>query len=179
MSKNLNEAGRDNDRVLTPESIWRPCLEALRAELGDPAALFELDPAGAPGQDPIALQTLVPEEGGDGLVADWTGRTVWLNPPYAELQYPGRFPWLAKAQQADFTCAFLPARTAAGWWQDVAKVSRMVWLLRGRVIHKNAPLDKKGRPMGAPFAQCVMYLGQFAADVKPPALPGVRVACGG
>lgn len=176
MAKNLNKAGRSNDRVLTPETIWRPCLEALRIAAGDAEELFDLDPAGAPGQDDgFVREVLVPEHGRDGLAESWADKLVWFNGPYSQFQHPKRFPWFERAQEAAFTCAFMPARTAAGWWQDLALVSPMVLLLEGRVVHKNALLDKKGRPCGAPFAQCIMYFGEEAPWVPPPKMRGMRL----
>lgn len=57
-----------NDRWLTPLTL----IEKLGA--------FDLDPAGAPGH-PTATEVWTPENVGDGLSLQWSGR-VWLNPPY-------------------------------------------------------------------------------------------------
>ena len=50
---------------------------------------------------------------------------------------------------------------SAGWFIEAVESARRTWFLRGRVIHKNAPLCKKtGRPMGAPFAQACLVFSQ-------------------
>lgn len=49
----------------------------------------------------------------NGLIQDWTGETVWLNPPYArQIQR-----WIDKAKYAKATTVCLvPARTDTRWW---------------------------------------------------------------
>lgn len=163
MSKNLNAAGKNNDKVCTPETIWKPWARALeRFDLR-----FTLDPCGCEGQDEIAVDTVYLPD--DGLDYDWRGHRVWLNPPYSQLPYPAKYPWLERAQEADLTIAFLPARTSAPWFRDAVNVARCVWFLDHRVTHKHAPLNRKtGEPMSAPFAQCFLQFGTQATVLQIP-----------
>lgn len=157
MGKNLNVAGKNNDSVLTPESIWGPWARAVE---GLTRHGFTLDPCGCRGQDGTADDIIVTPD--DGLLYNWDGHNVWLNPPYSQLQYPQKYPWLQlAAEESDITIAFIPARTSAPWFRDALALAHQVWFLDYRVVHKNAPLSQKtGAPMSAPFAQCFLQFGQ-------------------
>lgn len=147
MSKNLNAAGKNNDKVCTPETIWKPWARALeRFDLR-----FTLDPCGCEGQDEIAVDTVYLPD--DGLAFDWRQHHVWLNPPYSQLRYPRKYPWLDCAKEAELTVAFLPARTSAPWFRDAISECSSAWFLDTRVTHK-------GADDGAPFAQCFLQFGQ-------------------
>ncbi len=160
MSKNLNEAGKNNDKVCTPESIWQPWARVLGETY---QAFFTLDPCGCEGQDEIALDTVYWPE--DGLKVDWTGHFVWLNPPYSQLRSPSAYPWLVYAEEAELTVAFLPARTAAPWFRDAIAACTSAWFLDYRVTHK-------GSPSTAPFAQCFLQFGQRDPLPVPQELSG-------
>lgn len=57
----------------------------------------------------------------DGLEQDWTGETVWCNPPYSNIR-----PWVEKALSSTATTVLLlPAnRTEQAWWQDLVEPHR-------------------------------------------------------
>ena len=170
MSKNLNKAGKNNDSVLTPSSMWQPWVDFLAPFVGP--EVFTLDPCGCARQDVIASRTVhLPN---NGLELSWIGERVWLNPPYSQLQYPKKYPWLEKAAcEADLAIAFIPARTSSKWFVDAVASSRRLWFLYERVVHKHAPLCKKtGRPMGAPFAQSFLVFSRDEDQrlLQPPPL---------
>lgn len=76
----------------------------------------------------------------DGLEQDWSGETVWCNPPFSDIA-----PWLRKAwasvETAERIVMLLPAnRTEQPWWQamvepfrDRASSSLRVEFLPGRM----------------------------------------------
>lgn len=71
-------------------------------------------------------------EGVNGLEQDWTGETVWMNPPYGREIYA----WTRKARTsgAEVVVGLLPASTDLAWWHDdVLTVGAEVRYLRGRV----------------------------------------------
>ena len=171
MGKKENQLSK-NDAVCTPASIFEPCLDAFGIEC------FDLDPCSHPASIiPARRHVLLPQYNdgnpnlqyctfGDGLAVDWTDKVVWENPPYSQLQYPKKYPWLHKlATEARRGVAFLPVRTSSGWWHDgVLNCSdaHILVQLRGRVTHV-------GEKYGAPFHQCLVAYNVFGSQ---PAEPG-------
>lgn len=103
-----------------------------------------------------------PEGTIDGLKCSWVGtgcKKVWLNPPYG--RSIGK--WLKKAaEEAVKGCTvvcLVPSRTGSKWFQEAVKQATEVLFLKGRVVFETAPgqpvLDKKGKPMAAPFDSVV------------------------
>lgn len=73
----------------------------------------------------------------DGLSQDWSGETVFVNPPYGrEISK-----WIKKAYESDTTVVCLvPARTDTAWWHDYAMKGNITFI-RGRLKfggHKNS-----------------------------------------
>ena len=70
----------------------------------------------------------------DGLVQDWKGHTVFVNPPY------GRSigVWLKKGYEESkkhntIVVMLVPARTDTKWWHDYVMRAKEVHLVRGRL----------------------------------------------
>jgi phage N-6-adenine-methyltransferase len=71
-------------------------------------------------------------EADNGLVQDWRGERVWMNPPYGREVYA----WTRKAREsgADVVVGLLPASTDLRWFhEDVLAVGAEVRFIRGRV----------------------------------------------
>lgn len=69
----------------------------------------------------------------DGLIVDWDGEHVWLNPPYGRILNQ----WVAKAADHVYrnkaeVVLLLPARTDTRWFHDYC-VHHAVEFIRGRV----------------------------------------------
>lgn len=167
MGKKENQLSR-NDEVCTPEDVYQPVLDALGWKR------FDLDPCSHPKAIvPVKTRILLPKyrrrmrgesQGvvyGDGLYLPWTRKRVWLNPPYSQLQYIRRYPWLIKAQEEAARCVgFLPARTSSGWWHDwLRPYVNAVGLVRGRVQHV-------GEEFGSPFHQVLVFWGFTALELE-------------
>lgn len=67
----------------------------------------------------------------NGLVQDWTGERVFLNPPYGREIYP----WTRKARESGaLVVGLLPASTDLSWWHDdVLAAGAEIRYIRGRV----------------------------------------------
>lgn len=89
----------------------------------------------------------------DGLAQDWTGETVWMNPPYSEMET-----WIAKARDAGASGAtavcLVPSRTDVGWFWDHARHGH-VRFLRGRLSF----VDDLGNTGPAPFPSVLVVFG--------------------
>lgn len=104
----------------------------------------------------------------DGLKQDWQGETVWCNPPYSKGRQDA---WVKKcweeSRKPDTTVVMLiPART------DTDRFHRYIWekeevrFLPKRIcfLENGKPrLDKKGRPMPAPFPSMVVVFRRDSA----------------
>ena len=162
MARNETEA-RKNDEVCTPKEVWQPVLRALGKKR------FDMDPCSHPDAIiPVKQRVLLPKYKrlklihpykretvcfGDGLLFDWRDRLVWLNPPYSNLQYRKKYPWLGKAASKCKCVALLPSRTSSRWWQnDVAGLGQMIVFWRGRIHHV-------GWEWGSPFHQSLVFYG--------------------
>lgn len=69
-------------------------------------------------------------EADDGLIQDWTGERVFMNPPYGREIYP----WTRKARDSKaLVVGLLPASTDLAWWHDDVVGRAEVRYIRGRV----------------------------------------------
>lgn len=83
----------------------------------------------------------------DGLVQDWDGEVVFMNPPYGRMiGY-----WMEKASKARATVVCLvPSRTDTRWWHDyVIETGAEVRFIKGR-------LKFGGSKTSAPFPSAVV-----------------------
>lgn len=125
----------------TPQWLF----DELNAEFG-----FDLDAAASDSNAKCADYITADD---DGLLQDWGGRTVWLNPPYG--RQIGR--WIAKAareaEKPGTTIVLLvPARTDTSWFHEFLYSKAELRFLRGR-------LRFDGARFNAPFPSMVAVLG--------------------
>jgi len=173
MGKKENQLN-PNDEVCTPPAIYERVLKALGVDR------FSFDPCSHPDSTiPADYRVLLPKyerlsspislpDGtsvriadyhasdliyGDGLKLSWEDQLPWLNPPYSQLQYPKKYPWLEKlSKEAEQGVAFLPVRTSSGWWHEGVlnnPHADILVQLKGRVQHV-------GHECGSPFHQVLV-----------------------
>ena len=125
-----------SDEWPTPRGLF----DALNAEFG-----FTLDPCATP-ENAKCRKYFTRLE--DGLGQDWSGETVFVNPPYGRMI--GR--WVEKAHETYRTgstvVCLLPARTDTRWWHDYVMKGE-IRLLRGR-------LTFEGGRYPAPFPSAIV-----------------------
>ena len=85
----------------------------------------------------------------DGLNQDWTGETVWCNPPYGrQIKH-----WIYKAYKhfigGGSAVLLIPARTDTAWFHDYVVDQAEVRFIRGRVKFEGAKYN-------APFPSMVV-----------------------
>ena len=138
------KAGR-NDAYGTPQALF----DSLDEEVGG----FDVDAAANHENHKCERYWTVEE---DGLVQDWSGRKVFVNPPYG-VAMPA---WMRKcadsAERGATVYAVIPCRTDARWWADVMRATE-IRLIRGR-LHYN---DGK---QAAPFPSCIVVWTPHGPD---------------
>jgi site-specific DNA-methyltransferase (adenine-specific) len=81
----------------------------------------------------------------DGLLQDWTGETVFCNPPYGKCLKS----WVEKCATEDATVVMLvPARTDTEWFHRWVYGKAEIRFIKGR-------LRFNGSKMGAPFPSMI------------------------
>lgn len=98
----------------------------------------------------------------NGLVQDWRGERVFVNPPYSKAEF-----WMEKcyreAEKGTLVVVLIPARTDTGWWHRWAMKASEVRFVRGR-LRFDAGV-RVGR-INAPFPSAVivfhpLHLGSY------------------
>ncbi len=119
----------------------RPLFDGLDAEFG-----FTLDPC-ATVKNAKCRRFFSRTD--DGLVQDWAGETVFMNPPYGRAI--GQ--WVAKAHETSLTgstvVCLLPARTDVAWWHRFVLRAAEIRFLKGRVTFE-------GGKYAAPFPSAIV-----------------------
>lgn len=166
MGKKENELSK-NDEVCTPSVVFQPILDALGWKA------FDLDPCSHPRSIvPCVDRILLPQYEAEwkedmvrrshnassiifhcGTSITWRKQSVFLNPPYSQLQYIKRCPWLEKARDEAKSCvALLPSRTSSGWWHEFVLPAPALCYWKGRIQHV-------GEQWGSPFHQALAFWG--------------------
>ena len=114
---------------------------------------FTLDPASSDGNAKCARH-YTPAE--DGLAQDWSGETVFCNPPYGR-ELPK---WVAKAateagKPDTLVVLLVPARTDTRWFHDYLYHRASLTFLKGRLHFETGGVA--GQP--APFPSMIAVLG--------------------
>lgn len=123
---------------------WLTPLAIVRA-LG----VFDLDPCAAPSPPPWPTAQRHIELPENGLIADWTGSRVWLNPPYGAAIGD----WLLKMAQHRNGMALTFARTETYAWQKwVFPFATAVLFIGGRINFRLPDGTDPGKNAGAPSA---------------------------
>lgn len=94
----------------------------------------------------------------DGLHQEWTGRRVFLNPPYANgMLEKAAAKCVGWAQEAEIIVGLFPVDTSTKWWHlYIAEFADMEFLpKRVRYVHPMAPCSEKckhalGEPADSP-----------------------------
>jgi hypothetical protein len=97
----------------------------------------------------------------DGLNADWSGKTLFVNPPFSDIE-----PWVRMAndrtQKQATILMLLPVRADQPWWHRWVLSGRLIFL-RGRVNYESPKPKRKNT--GASFASClVMFDGSRGVE---------------
>jgi transcriptional regulator with XRE-family HTH domain len=161
---------QDRDSRFTPTDF----MSHIHAAFGE----VDLDPCGHRLSPVVARRRILLDEGGDGLVDDWSGRLVFVNPPFSELtRWLGRAhgEWLAG--RVETVVCLVPVRTDSALFHDRLSADADIFLLRGRVRF----LDPSGRAQPTPFSLMLMTFGSNRAqrDVLAASLPGFWLIRGG
>lgn len=110
-----------NDNWETPPEIF----SQLDAEFA-----FTLDPC-CQTETAKCKTYFTPKE--DGLIQDWKGHRVFVNPPYG--RQIGK--WIRKAYEESlkgtFVVCLIPARTDTAYWHDYCMKAREIRYIRGRL----------------------------------------------
>lgn len=123
-----------NERA-TPEDFYKK-LDAIYK--------FTLDPCALP-ENHKCEKYFTPDD--NGLVQDWSGNVVFMNPPYGRLI--GR--WVKKADESGVpVVGLLPARTGGSWFHDHIYKKHPIRFLRGR-------LKFNGSEVSAPFDSMLVF----------------------
>jgi len=114
--------------------------DALNREFG-----FTLDPCSTDTNAKCERHFTIEE---DGLAQDWSGDTVFMNPPYgSQIGH-----WMRKAYRESLRGAvvvcLVPARTDTSWWHSYSMRGE-IRLLRGRLKFGNST-------SGAPFPSAIV-----------------------
>jgi transcriptional regulator with XRE-family HTH domain len=141
----------DRDSRFTPPDF----MADIYAAFGE----IDLDPCGNLLSPVVARRRILLSEGGDGLTDPWSGRLVFVNPPFSEL-----LKWLRRAHDqwraghVETVVCLVPVRTDSAWFHETLSADADIYLLRGRVRF----LDSQGRGQHTPFSLMVLTLGATA-----------------
>ena len=93
----------------------------------------------------------------DGLKQDWTGETVFINPPYGR----GIEPWIIKAYDhsigGGIAVLLIPARTDTKWFHEYVYHKAEIRFVKGRIKYG-------GSKWNAPFPSMVVIFRKGDAD---------------
>lgn len=142
-----------NNEWYTPADI----IEAARKVLGT----ITLDPASsAIANETVKAKTFYTAED-DGLIQDWDGENIWLNPPYASGLIEK---FVDKLLASDFTQAIVLVNNATDteWFSRLAERADVIVFPKGRV-----KFYKPDGSTGAPLqGQAILYFGDGDKDFK-------------
>lgn len=95
----------------------------------------------------------------DGLIQDWSGCNVFINPPY-ETKLQRAFVEKAASDEPNKAVCLIPARTDTKIWHEVIfpKASQ-IWFIKGRIKFE-------GADNSAPFPSAVVVFGDWLPNKK-------------
>jgi len=143
----------DRDSRFTPSDF----MAHVHAAFGE----IDLDPCAHRLSPVVAHRRILLDEGGDGLVDDWSGRLAFVNPPFSELTR-----WLERAHGEWSACrvatvvCLVPVRTDSALFHDRISADADIYLLRGRIRF----LDPRGRAQPTPFSLMILTFGAEPAQ---------------
>lgn len=102
----------------------------------------------------------------DGLIQDWSGEVVFVNPPYSNVAG-----WVEKCynerNNGVTSVLLIPARTDTKWFHKYCMKADMIQFIKGRVKFENGA-DK---PNSAPFPSMIVVFDPRLAD-RPAQITG-------
>jgi len=139
----------------TPQDFYNK----LNAEFG-----FTLDPCATPTTAKCASYYTVDD---DGLSKDWSGHTVFMNPPYGRKQKD----WIEKAFQegekaGTTVVALVPARTDTKAWHNYCMKATEIRFIKGRLKFGQGT----SKTSSAPFPSAVVVF----SGSPPPKITGME-----
>ena len=115
-----------NSEWTTPQDLYN----ALDEEYG-----FTLDPC-ATHESAKCKKYYTPED--DGLNKDWTGQTVFMNPPYGrEIKHWLKKAWLSSRKGNTTVVCLIPARTDTKYWHEYCMKAHRIIFIKGRLKFGN------------------------------------------
>lgn len=138
----------DRDSRFTPSDFLEPINEVFGS--------IDLDPCAHRASPVVARRRILLEEGGDGLVDDWSGRFAFVNPPFSE-----QLRWLRRAhdqwkrRHVEMVACLVPAKTDSAWFHSVLAADADLYFLQGRVRF----LNLAGESQPTPFSLMLATLG--------------------
>lgn len=144
----------DRDSRFTPPDF----MDGIYAAFGT----VDLDPC-ADLRSPVeACRRILPSEGGDGLVDDWSGGLAYVNPPFSNM-----LAWLRRAYEqwragnVTTVVCLVPVRTDSAFFHDTLIREADIFLLQGRVKF----LSPQGKSQQTPFSLMIVTLGATAEQM--------------
>ena len=146
--KLMTSSARDGEEFVEKDNWQTPpwFFKQLESRFGP----FTLDPC-ADADNAKCVKYFTEED--DGLIQDWSGHTVFVNPPYSK-----NASWLKKCweegEKADTKVVVLiPARTDTKYWHDYCMKGREIHFVKGRIPF----LDHEGKKKApAPFPSAII-----------------------
>ena len=138
----------DRDSRFTPADF----MEHIYAAFG----AVDLDPCAHPLSPVVARRRIILSNGGDGLADEWSGKLVFVNPPFsAQLRWLRRAYEQWQASNVDTVVCLVPVRTDSAWFHDTLSAVADIYLLQGRVRF----LNSRGKGQHTPFSLMIVTLG--------------------
>jgi len=142
----------DRDSRFTPPEF----MQNIYSAFGE----IDLDPCAHRLSPVVAERRILIDEGGDGLVDEWSGRLAFVNPPFsAQLKWLQRAHQQWRAGNVQMVVCLVPARTDSTWFHETLTADADIYLLQGRVRF----LNRKGNSQPTPFSLMLVALGIDAA----------------
>ncbi|WBH15818.1 phage N-6-adenine-methyltransferase [Sphingomonas radiodurans] len=139
---------KDRDARFTPERFLKPMVEVFGP--------IDLDPCGHALSPVAARRRFLLAEGDDGLKDPWSGRLVFMNPPYS-----GYLPWMTRAYgewsagRVEVALCLVPVRTDSDFFQTKVAAAADIYLLRGGLPFSN----RAGKSRTTPFSLMLVAYG--------------------
>ncbi len=138
----------DRDSRFTPPEFMQIIYDAFGKVDLDPCA-HRLSPV-------VAKRRILPDEGGDGLVEEWSGRLAYVNPPFsAQLLWLRRAHGQWLAGNVETVVCLVPVRTDSAWFHETLAADADIYFLQGR-LRFAAP---SGKTQHTPFSLMLVALG--------------------
>lgn len=143
----------DRDSRFTPQDF----MASIYAAFGE----VDLDPCAHLLSPVVAHRRILKSEGGDGLTGEWSGRLVFVNPPFSAL-----LKWLRRAHEqwqtgkVETVLCLVPVRTDSATFHDTLSTDADIFFLKGRVRF----LNSEGKGQHTPFSLMLLVLGTTSAQ---------------